>query len=352
MSVNNENLNLSITDRQRNILEGNVISGGVFYFQTPGFTISTPTSINISPLKGWIVDNAGPTSSTRPTVKLIEYPGATGVTLSNITTATETYFLINQNAVLTQQTTFPTSRQRRENIYIGKVGHANKATIANVFPEPDIDISPAAQVRDMFTAIKLINDGVYPSYVGANLTFKTTQGTLYGMGIGYITDVLNPSSIPIPAQNPVTFQYRLRTGGTYSNTTVIDPGFYDNAGVRTAIGSPTKQATNQRIFLIQNGIFRVQYGQTVYSDLTTALASVQDEVFDTFSNFRDNGILIGILSVVSNATNLSDPLQAKFLLVSKFGETVGAAGGLSTTTLQQAYNNSAEPEIITNSTLD
>ena len=352
VSVDNENLNLSITDRQRNILEGNVISGGVFYFQAPGLTISSSTTINISSMKGWIVDNAGPTSSTRPTVKLIEYAGATGVTLSNITSATETYFLVDSNGLLTQQTSFPTPRQRRENIYLGKVGHANKSTIANVFPEPDIDISPAAQVRDMFTPIKLINNGVYPSYIGATLSFQTSAGTLWGIGIGYITDVLNPSSITVPGYSPVTFQYRTKTGGTYSNTTLIDPGYYDNAGVRTAIGAPTKQATNQRIFLIQNGQFRVQYGQTVYSDLTTALASVQNEVYDTFVNFRDNGILIGILSVVSNATNLSDPLQAKFLLVSKFGETIGAAGGLSTTTLQQAYNNSGEPEIITNSTLE
>ncbi len=39
-------------------------------------------------------------------------------------------------------------------------------------------------------------------------------------------------------------------------------------------------------------------------------------------------------------------------MVSKFGETVGAAGGIGTTTLQQAYNNSSDPEITINSTLD
>ncbi len=38
--------------------------------------------------------------------------------------------------------------------------------------------------------------------------------------------------------------------------------------------------------------------------------------------------------------------------VSKFGDSTGAAGGSPTTNLQQAYNNSADPEIITNSILD
>jgi hypothetical protein len=116
VTVNNENLNLSITDRQRNILEGNVISGGVFNFVPPGFTISTPTSINISPMDGWIVYNAGPTYSLSPEVILVNYPGATGVTISNITTATETYFLVSPSGTLIQQTSFPTPRQRRENI--------------------------------------------------------------------------------------------------------------------------------------------------------------------------------------------------------------------------------------------
>jgi hypothetical protein len=35
--------------------------------------------------------------------------------------------------------------------------------------------------------------------------------------------------------------------------------------------------------------------------------------------------------------------------VSKFGEVLGGTGGLSTTTLQQAYDNSVTPEIVTNS---
>jgi hypothetical protein len=42
--------------------------------------------------------------------------------------------------------------------------------------------------------------------------------------------------------------------------------------------------------------------------------------------------------------------QALFHIVSKFGELGGGTAGISTTTLQQAYNNSSNPEIITNPT--
>jgi hypothetical protein len=86
--------------------------------------------------------------------------------------------------------------------------------------------------------------------------------------------------------------------------------------------------------------------------LAAAVAALQNEVFVTFPNFRDNGILIGILSVLSTASVLNDTSKAQFFSVSKFGELIGAAGGTSTTTLQQAYNNSAEPEIVINATLD
>ena len=103
--------------------------------------------------------------------------------------------------------------------------------------------------------------------------------------------------------------------------------------------------------MVQNGVFRVQYGQTQYSTLAQAVAGIATEQYVEFSNFQTNGILIGILSVLSSCTDLSDTSKALFFQASKFGESTGAAGGTPTTNLQQAYNNSAEPEITTNSTL-
>jgi hypothetical protein len=96
----------------------------------------------------------------------------------------------------------------------------------------------------------------------------------------------------------------------------------------------------------------MQYGQQKYTDLTTAIAAVSNEAFTTFSNFRDNAILIAVLSIRSDASLLSDIAQAKITFSSKFGEVLGGTGGISTTTLQQAYDNSVTPEIVINSTLD
>jgi hypothetical protein len=201
----------------------------------------------------------------------------------------------------------------------------------------------------MFTPINLINGGIYASPNGVNLSFNTSAGYLYGLGINFASSTLNPNTLYVAATSPCTFQYRTQTGGTASNTTSIDPTKWDVGGVVTTI-SGTK-ATNQRIYLVQNGIFRIQYGQTEYNQLSAAIEGIATEQFNTFSNFTNNGILIGVLSVLSTATDLSDTSKARFFFTSKFGETVGAAGGISTTTLQQAYNNSVTPEITTNSTL-
>jgi len=346
----NEDSTLSLTSIERNILEGNAISTGVYEF-TGLTTGSTNTTFNISPVRGWITYNTYQ-YATAPEVINVYYSGGTNLTTPFLTSNTQTYILLTSASTISYQTTFPTPQQRRENIYLGKLGHGTRTTILNVFSEPDSDISPLSQLRDVLTPIKLINDGVLVSANGANLNINTSSGILYGIGIGFATNQLNPNSLTINATTPTTFQYRTQTGGTggaFTSTTTVDVGFYDLNGVRTAVGSPAKQATNQRIFMLQNGQFRIQYGQAKYTDLATAIAAVQTESFTTFQNFRDNAILIGVLSVRSDATALNNIAQAKFTFASKFGEVVGGTGGIATTTLQQAYDNSVTPEIVTNS---
>jgi len=348
VTILNEIEGTIITTQENNILAANNSSTGVFQFS--GLSITTPsgTTFNVGAVEGWIIDNT--TSPANPTIQLIIYPGSTGNTALYVSSATETYILLTSGLTLIQQTTFPTPQQRRQNLYLGKFGHGNRQFLINAFNEPDSALSPVSQLRDMFTAVKLINDGVIASPNAANLNINTSAGVLYGLGIGYVTNKLNPNSLTINSQSPATFQYRTQTGGTAVNTTLIEPGFYDLNGVIEPI-TGTK-ATNQRIYLLQNGQIRIQYGQEPYNQLAAAVAALQNETFVTFPNFRDNGILIGVLSILSSCDDLTDTSKAQFFSVSKFGELIGAAGGTSTTTLQQAYDNSGDPEIVINATLD
>ena len=353
VNINNEDSNLTLTDIERNILEGNVISTGAYEYT--GMTINSSTTVNVAPMRGWIVRNTYD-YATLPDVTNLYYSGQTGITITNIATADATYVLVNSASTLYQQTTFPTPQERRENIFLGKVVHPNRTSLLTVNNTVDYDVSPMSSLRDLWSPIKLINGGVLPSF-NTGLTFNTSLGTLYGNGIGWTTNQLNPNSVTISAKTSASFFYRTQTGGTSGSVSVIDPTKYDVNGVITSVGTAgSNDATNQRIYLYPTGVINVLYGQTRYATLTEAIANIDSETFVTYPNAETTAILIGVISVRNDIVDDGQPLTntnyAKLTLVSKFGESFGGTGGLSTTNLQQAYNNSTEPEILINSTLD
>ena len=329
----------------RNILRNS--STGVLTFG--GLTLNGGlTAFNIGAVTGVIVDNT--TDPDNPVITYVKNDGATGITDPYLTTSNMTYILLDISGNIIYQSTIPTTQQRRQNIYLGKLTHTERdGFYVNAYTQADIVYSPASQLRDIWDPIHLVNGGVYPSANGVNLNLNTSAGTIYGLGVGWVANPLSPSTLPVDAKIAANFKYRTQTGGVSSYVTLIDPTRYDLNGVITLVGTTTR-ATNQRIYILQNGEIRVQYGQTYYSSLANAIAGIQTETFITFPNFKDNGILIGVLSVRQNATDLSNIAQAQFFLVSKFGELVGASSGVTTGTLQQGYNNSGSPQITTNGT--
>ena len=322
------------------------MSTGVYQFA--GITIGTGNTFNVGAAKGYSIDN---TNVFAPIPTFIDYTGATNITSPYLLRAPATYVTLTSGGTLNLLDTAPDEIYYRANLLLGVIGHPN-GTLTGIGNRPDIIFDFNDQMRDMFRPINLINDGIicYPN--STNLTLANTSGKLYGLGVGFFQNGKNnPTSLNISAGTPTTFQYRTQTGGTFSNTTLIIPSSYDNGGVVTAVGGGANSSTNQRIYLLENGNFRVQFGQVVYSTFAEAIAGAQNETFTIFSNNRLLGTLIGILTINKNCTNLTDTTRARFLRVGKFGESVGSAGGISTATLQSAYNNSGEPEITTNNTL-
>ncbi|MHA8090009.1 beta strand repeat-containing protein [Aquirufa antheringensis] len=321
------------------------LSTGVFTFT--GITVTGATTFNVGSAEGYIVDNT--TDIEHPSMKYLEFAGATGLSTPYLASHTMTYLYLDPTGALQMSGTELTPTQRRQNILLGKLGHPDHTNIISYYVQPDVLQSPLSQLRDVWQPIRLVNDGFTATANGANLNFNTTAGTLFGLGIGYGANPNSPSSLAIAAKTPVTFQYRTQIGGANTDVTLIDPTKYDNAGTLTTVAGTGAHATNQRIFLLQNGKIRVQYGQTDYTTFANAIAGIQSESFSTYAGIKDYGILIGILTVRKDATNLSDPAKAQFFNVTKFGETIGATSGTVTSDLQQSYNNGAQ--IITNSTI-
>jgi len=351
VEINNEHLNATLTELEINILQGNAASTGVYEY-SPGLTRISNTTFSISAAKGWVVNNTY-AYATSPDVTHVVFAGATGLSTPYLNSDSSTYVLLSKTASIILQPIFPTPQQRRESIYLGKVVHPDKTIIQNVNNTVDFDVSPYSALRDLWTPIKLVNQGIVIRTNGANLTFQMNGGTLWGNGINWVNDQLNPDSVAIAGQIPTTFQYRTQAGtqSGFTNTTTIDPNNYDLNGVLTPISGA--KYTNQRVYLYPTGVIRVQYGQEYYTTLPKAVTGILAEAFIEYVNNRDNGILIGLISIKAGTTDLTDINNAQFTAVSKFGELLGgAAGGVSTTNLQGAYDNSnSNPEILTNATL-
>jgi len=360
VKIYNEDTNSTLTTLERNIVDGNSMATGIYQFT--GITQTSSTTFNIAPALGWVVNNTYE-KATLPDVTEISYSGGTNLTTPYLTIADNTYVLITTASTITFQPTYPTPQQRRQNLFLGKIIHTNRSSIISINQTVDFDVSPMAALRDLWTPLVLINQGIVPSaYSAGTLSIQTSYGTLWGNGIGWTTNQLNPNSVTLSTTTPTTFQYRTQLGAVTGNTApytgntiYIDPLHYDYNGVVTNIPSShgnTIYATNQRIYLFPTGLVRIQYGQQYYTTFASAIAGYSNESFQVYSNNATNGILIGILTVVRETTDLTNTSYALFSYVSKFGELLGGTAGISTTTLQQAYNNSSSPEIVINSTLD
>ena len=351
VQIVNENINTSLTVRQNNIVSGNTMSTGVYEFSG---LVSTSPTFTIPVIKGWIVENTG-SYSEAPIITRVYYPGSTGNVITNLASQDATWILISKTNTIIQQGTEPTPDQRRDNIFLGKILHYTRNSIVNINSTADYDTSPMSALKDMFTSMPLINSGISPYPDGSNLNFNTSGGKLIGMGINWSVSNKNPNTITIAVATPRQFRYSTQTQVNSTFLTNITPGFYDSSGTITAIPSPGdhggNRSTNIRFYLTATNVVVVQYGQQVYESLALALAAQQTETFIKNPQFGSSVVLIGLLAVRRTTTTLNDSNYAVFTPASMFGESVGGVNGISTTTLQQAYNNSITPEITTDAIL-
>lgn len=325
------------------ILLDNELSNGL----KSGMAISInadPTKINIAAGTGLIVDNSTPAS---PIVTPITFAGSSAITVTNLATANATYLALNSSGEVVQSTTDFTPAQRRSYILLGAAIHSNRTIVNVVNNLPDVSLGTLSQFNDLLNGLKNFNiSGNVISANGANLNINKSMGYIFKKGSNFINDPLNPHTLQLGALTaPTTLRYRLQDGTEYANTAVIDPNFYDNAGVKTAV--PSNKYTIQRFTLFSSNLIRIQYGQTLYNSKSEAIQAISTEAFIQEQNIAENGLLRGLLVVKEGTTELNDSTFAEFFEADKFGSTKFSAGGSATTTLQQAYNNSIQPQIVT-----
>ena len=302
-----------------------------------GITVGDATHVLIPAFTGQIVSTTG-------VVTNVTYAGGNVLDIY-VSTYPNTHFMCDNTGAISQHSTNSDPIMYRDMIYLGYSVHQPVGTITAFVNSPDIAINEMSQTRDMLNAIGIVNKGVIPSANDVNLLLNTSAGVLYHTGIGWANSHSQPSQVTIASHTPAGIQYRTQTGNSGVSTTSLEVGYYDVAGTRTAL-SGTKYTT-QRIYISPSGAIRLQYGQVQYTSMSTALAGIASEAYTVYAPFANNFILIGLVTVRSTATDMTNATQCVFTTVSKFGEISSASSGSSTTTLQGAYNNSTSPEIIT-----
>lgn len=329
--------NLDLIENTKYVSSSGVVSGGII-------SIGTPTStFSITDGTGIVVDN------TTQAITPVSWTGLTNQVVTNLATQDVTYLAIDINGILVQQNTPFTEHQHRDNIVLGVLGHLNHTNIEGVNQTQNVVHNPLSQLSDLEYSIGIFNvSGNIFSANGINLNINKTSGVVHKRGSNWATDTKAPNTSALSAQTPATFEYVFQNGIVSSNTTLINPNIYDVGGVSTSV--PNNKFTIQRIFVLVGDFIRIQPGQNVYNSLSDAKAAIQTEVFVTDTSLLNNALLRSFLIVKQGTTDLTDSTATFFLEAPKFGGSAGV-GGLSTTTLQGAYNNSVTPEITTDSIL-
>lgn len=320
-----------------------VLTGGILTID------ADPTKFDLSATTIVIVDNTDPLNPTRQSATCGPFNAQT---VTNIGTQAVTHILLDASCNIIQQFDYPTPEDRRQYAFVGRLNHSNLTTITFTNSIPDLIFSPIAQEYDLFDALGPFNiTGNTVTANGANLQFNKSSGFIFQRSANYTTTNQNPHVNTTAGTTPTTFRYATQTATPGGDVTTIDPTNYDVGGTVTAVPNPVQTATVQRIYLFSSNNVRVLYGQATYSNLAAAIQGFASETFVVNPTVEGFAVLIGFIAIQKNCTSLQDTTCSRIMLAPKFAQNAGGGGsGAGTTTLQQAYLNSVQPQITLNST--
>jgi hypothetical protein len=280
----------------------------------------------------------------------VSWTGKTNIPATYVSTYLVSYIGIDATGTVFQNNAPLTNIQRRSYISLGSLIHVNKLNLDNVNNFAEIAIAPLNQLTDLSESLGKFNvSGNIFSASSTNLKLAKSLGYLHAHGTNWGTSKLNPNVITLPGLTNLTFQYRLQNGDNYSTGTDIIPGIYDTGGGTTAAVAGNRYSI-QRIYSFVSNNVKVQFGQATYVSMAAAKAAIQTDLFVTEPSIVQNGVLRAFLIVKGDTTNLSLTTSAFFYEAGVFGGQIGV-GGQSVSSLQDAYNNSSDPEIVTSVTL-
>ena len=251
----------------------------------------------------------------------IDYAGATGITVANLTTISA-YVYIDNAGALQQQSTIPTRQDFSRKMFTMRIGINTVTGTIIGFEYFNNPIGHYANsIRDLYTfliaqGVPFKRDQTVTGRAG-DLGFDVSAGTL--MEFGGTGDIHNANIKSFDAVTNASYNLLSKTALISSETNLVK--FWDNAGTITALGSTT--VVGHRLYRFSNGNFAIQYGQGNYANMALAKSGVLIENYEKNPNLL-NATFFGWWLIQETATNTGGTTLTNFLEY-----TIGVQGGSS-----------------------
>lgn len=323
--LDSESFRVSVGSPNQDVFEiaASVMSTGILSGGDISTNAMNPSALDIAPLVGYVTDVL--TDPVRPTSIRVSTGPLTIPLDAAALLRTPTWWLMDSAGNVIQQEPRPTNAQSRTHIILGATAQQG-GTIFVSESRPVILQQPANQFYDLLESLGGFNiSGNIVSPNGVNLMINQASGTLFARSFNHFLGAVQTNDPHVGTtlpQTPAQWLYSLRNTVAFPPAvSLIDPTMFDNSGVLSPVGGGANTATVQRIFLFPTNIassqMTIQYGQSTFSSLTTALNSIGSGGHVVNPQFK-GGALVAYLAVIRSATNLSDPAQAAFVTAGKF----------------------------------
>jgi hypothetical protein len=254
----------------------------------------------------------------------VSYAGATGVTVTNLTSS-NTFVYIDNAGVLSQQNTEPTREDFVRKVFTMRIAVDTSTNLILGFEYLNNPIGHYTNSqRDLYSfllaaGVPFRKDQLITGRA-TDLGFDVSAGSF--LEFGGTGDIYNPNIPPVAALTNATFTLSTRTGFDTGGNTDL-PKFWDNNGTLTALGSTT--LVGHRLYRFSNGNIALQYGQGNYANMALAKVGARLEEY-VLNPALKNATFFGWWFIESTATNTGGTTLTDFVEY-----TIGVSGGSSNT---------------------
>ena len=320
-------------------LEGNLYTG-LLYGGVISATVGG-TTFNVSSGSGIIVTlNATTGSEPYPTINYVNWGNFTNQTITNRTTAIQTYVGIDSNGQIIQQTNPWNDGQYNTSISLGTVIHQNLSTVNSTITYPNTGYGYKQRTYDFIKAFGPLKLSGYPINQSGSLGLTIGSGSAFADGRNYQIDPNNPSYITDNGTSVSKIFRYYQSGSSFVQDTNnalgytdIDSAYYNPNGAGNLVTVSPSKFTVQRVFWYPNSATKgivVYYGLTEYQTLDEAQSKYTNESFVETPNTQQNAVFLGIV-IIKGGSNFRNSNNYRIVQSSLFraAGTGGGSGGSS-----------------------